>query len=152
LKTFHQNIPRISTILFFKFGILMPNNHFILKIWFDTKKCIFEFSTKLLLNLKISACYSSTMLCTNVLLHIIGFDPKSSHVGNMTLTTSIPLGTKNMVFFYIYCINKVKKKKNKKPCGKTMQFSIGLHYQVHKRCWTKLVRGCLSTKSKKITI
>jgi len=90
------------------------------------------------------------MLCTNVLLHIIGFDPKSSHVRNMALTTSIPLGTKKKVYFLNLLHKKSqKKKKKKKPCGKTMQFSIVLRYQVHKRCWTKLVRGCLSTKSKR---
>jgi hypothetical protein len=53
------------------------------------------------------------MLCTNVLLHIIGFDPKSSHVRNMALTTSIPLGTKNMVYF-LHLLHKQSQKEKKK--------------------------------------
>jgi len=87
------------------------------------------------------------MLCTNVLLHIIGFDPKSSHVRNMALTTSIPLGTKNMVYF-LHLLHKQsqKEKKKKKPWGKKMEFFIGVRYQVNKRGWKKPVRGGLSKK------
>ncbi len=66
--------------------------------------------------------------------HSTCFDPKSSHVRNMALTTSISSFTSIAL-----------KSQKKQPCGKTMQFSTWLHYQVHKRCQTKLVRGCLST-------
>jgi hypothetical protein len=42
------------------------------------------------------------MFCTNLLLHNIGFDPKSSLAGNMALTAGIPSSTKVGVFYYLY--------------------------------------------------
>jgi hypothetical protein len=55
----------------------------------------------------MSKYYSSSMFCTNLLLHSIGFDPKSSLAGNMALTTGIPSSSKVSFFFYVYYTHKV---------------------------------------------
>jgi hypothetical protein len=55
------------------------------------------------------------MFFANILFHNIGFDSRSSPIGNMALTTSIPSNTKNqgLVFTFIAC-TKSKREKNLK--------------------------------------
>ncbi len=63
--------------------------------------------------------------------HDTSFDPKSSHVGNIALTTSIPSDIEeHIVFLKLIGYTKSKKefkKKKKKPCNKIEQFFVGLH-------------------------
>jgi len=50
------------------------------------------------------------MFYTNVLLHNTNFDPKSSLVRNMALTTSIPSSIKKQGFFFtVIAYTKLKK-------------------------------------------
>ncbi len=48
------------------------------------------------------------------------------------------------VIFNFIGNTKSKRKKIKKPCGRTAQSSTGLHYQAHKKHRTELVRGYLA--------
>jgi hypothetical protein len=67
------------------------------------------------------------MFYANVLLHGTSFDPRSSLIGNMTLTISIQSHSKKkgFVFAFIAYI-KLKKEKNKKPGNKTMLSNLSL--------------------------
>ncbi len=73
------------------------------------------------LNLKISTCYLPLMFYANVLLHGIGFDPKSSLTWNMALTIGIPSSTKKQgLFFTFIAYIKSKRKIFLRPCNKIM--------------------------------
>jgi hypothetical protein len=75
------------------------------------------------------------MFCANVLFHKTSFDPRSSPLGNMALTTSIPLGSeKQGLFFTFIAYKNLKREKKLKICGKIVQFFARLHCQAHKMC------------------
>jgi hypothetical protein len=54
------------------------------------------------------------MFCVNILVHIIGFDPKSSPTGNMAQTTSIPLNIENYGLFFTFIAYTKSKREFKK--------------------------------------
>jgi hypothetical protein len=68
------------------------------------------------------------MFCANVLFHCTSFDPKSSLIGNITLTIGMPLSIEKQGFFSRFiAYTKSKKKKIQKPYDIATEFSEGLH-------------------------
>jgi len=59
-----------------------------------------------------------------------GIEPTSSPGGNVALTTGIPSGTENKGLHFRSIANtESRRAKFLKPCGRTTQFSAGLHCQ-----------------------
>jgi hypothetical protein len=71
-----------------------------------------------------------------------GIESRASPAGNVALTTVIPLGTEEGVFFSRFIADtKSKKAKNLKPCSRTTQFFAGLHCQARNQHRTELMGG-----------
>ncbi len=74
------------------------------------------------------------------------FDSKTCPIAKVTQTTDTPpSGNESDGLFFKFIGNtKSKRKKVRKPCGRTAQSSTGLHYQAHKKHRTEIVRGYLA--------
>jgi hypothetical protein len=71
----------------------------------------------------------------------------TSTAGAVILTTGIlRYWEKNTsVFFNLLQMHSEKGKKKLKPCGRTRQFSSGLHCQSKSSAGQKLIKGCLAS-------